>query len=255
VGDCLVGEAVPGLALVDTRTTFTPGGTLSGRIAAVTHGRAADAVVCVADNAAGPVLVLADVRRAVDRQAVTTADLGGPVADLVVADAPAVALTTPGDTEGLARHEATVALVLAAEQVGGATGCLTGIVDYAGVRTQFGQLIGSYQAIQHRCSTLAIAATAARALVAAAAAATDAGQDQQARTLGLLARAEAAEVFNRAADDYIQVSGGIGFTWEHDAHLYFRHARSTAALGGVPVRHRDAAVEAGCLDLLLAPAS
>ena len=53
------------------------------------------------------------------------------------------------------------------------------------------------------------------------------------------------------AQDCIQVHGGIGFTWEHDAHLFFRRARATAAIGGTPAQHRDRAVEAGCLDLLV----
>jgi alkylation response protein AidB-like acyl-CoA dehydrogenase len=89
----------------------------------------------------------------------------------------------------------------------------------------------------------------ARSLLVAAARAIDRGSADHG--LSLLAKAEASEVFRSAADGLIQVSGGIGFTWEHDAHLFFRRARSTAVLGGTPEELRDRAVSEGCLDLLL----
>ena len=86
--------------------------------------------------------------------------------------------------------------------------------------------------------------------VGAAAQAHDAGDDAVAEQLALLAGAEAADSYSVASDALIQVSGGIGFTWEHDAHLHFRRARTTATLGGTPDRLRHRAVAAGCLDLL-----
>ena len=255
VHDVLAGDAVPGLSVLEVSDAAPEyaDGVLSGRIAAVTHGTDADLVLCVARTVAGPAAVLVDVRSAADRFLVPSADGGLALADIVVDGAPAVHVTR--DADGLDRHRHLVRLLLAAEQVGGATGCLTGMVDYAAIRHQFDQAIGSYQAIQHRCANLAIDIAAARALVAAAAAATDSGEHEAARQLGLLARAHATDVFDVAADGYIQVSGGIGFTWEHDAHLFFRRARTVAALGGTAARHRDLAVEACCLDQLLAPVS
>src|SRR5699024_2783752 len=122
-------------------------------------------------------------------------------------------------------------------------------VEYAKVRTQFGQVIGGYQAIQHRCATTAVDIASARSLLVAAARASDRGGVDHG--LSLLAKAESSEVFRSAAGGLIQVPGGIRFTWEHDAHLFFRRARSTAVLGGTPEELRDHAVSEGCLDLLL----
>ena len=147
--------------------------------------------------------------------------------------APAALLTEPGDGVTLGRRRRLSSLLLAAEQVGGAQSCLNGMVEYATVREQFGKLIGTYQAIQHRCAQTAVAIASARALVGAAAQAHDAGDDAVAEQLALLARAEAADSYSAASDALIQVSGGIGFTWEHDAHLYLRRAYGIAQfLGG-----------------------
>src|SRR5699024_8584767 len=140
-------------------------------------------------------------------------------------------------------------LLVAAEQVGGAEGCLHATVEYAKVRTQFGQVIGGYQAIQHRCATTAVDIASARSLLVAAARAIDrGGVDHGVR---LLAKAESSEGFPCAADGLMQVSGRIGFTWAHDAQLFFRRARSPALLGGTPAELRDHGVSEGCLDLLL----
>jgi alkylation response protein AidB-like acyl-CoA dehydrogenase len=216
----------------------------------VTHGTVADLVLAVAQGPDGrvPVLIRLDGGAGeVIRHPLRAMDLTARPADLHLGSVPASVLAGPGS---LARMGDVARLLLAAEQVGGAQGCLAHTVGYAKIRTQFGQVIGSYQAIQHRCAEVAIAVAAARALVLAAARALEAGEDESAHQLVLLAGAEAAEAFTAASDVLIQVHGGIGFTWEHDAHLYFRRARATAALDGQPSRLRDEAVTAGCLSLL-----
>ncbi|MEP9414890.1 acyl-CoA dehydrogenase family protein [Gordonia sp. VNQ95] len=190
----------------------------------------------------------------VERSAVPTIDLATPLADVTVVDVPAIVLVAPGNMVGLQRFRNAQMLLLAAEQVGLAQGCLKQMVEYASFREQFGVRIGTYQAISHRCARTAVSIAAARALVAAAAEEIDRGNDTAATQFTLLARAESADAQAAASDALIQVSGGIGFTWEHDAHLYFRRARATGALGGIPARLRDAAVRAGCLDLLLSEA-
>ncbi|MGV9711547.1 acyl-CoA dehydrogenase family protein [Gordonia sp. NPDC003424] len=229
-------------------------GRLSGRVPAVTHGTAAGLVLCVAQTPEGPALAVAAPAACptgVERIGLPSIDLATPLADVVLAEVPAVLLTAPGDGEALQRFRTVEALLLAAEQVGGGEGCLGAMVAYAKVREQFGTLIGTYQAIQHHCATTAISVAAARALVAAAADAAAGGDDRAARQLTLLARADAADAFTGASSTLIQVSGGIGFTWEHDAHLFFRRARATTAIGGTPAQFRDRAVAAGCLDLLV----
>ncbi|MGI5158965.1 acyl-CoA dehydrogenase family protein [Microbispora sp. CA-102843] len=235
-----------------------PEGRVSGVVRQVTHGMTADALLMVAAGPQGPAVVLvplgshADGRALVTRGPVRAVDLTARPADLYLDRAPAVPMTTPGDASAVARLGDVARLLLAAEQVGGAQGCLGHMVEYAKIRSQFGQPIGAYQAIQHRCAEVAIAVTAARALVLAAARAVDAGDHEQAHQLVLLAKAEASEAFTAAADALVLVHGGIGFTWEHDAHLYFRRARAAAALDGQPSRLRDAAATAGCLSLLTA---
>lgn len=254
----LVGEVLAGSSIRVVRSgpdfrgeTGSLAGRLTGRIEAVTHGGVAGLILTVATTAAGPAVVLAAPGSAAARSPVPGVDLATPLADVVVADAPAVLLTRPGDDDAVTRFRTVEALLLAAEQVGGTQGCLDHMVDYAKVREQFGVVIGTYQAISHRCATTAIAAAAARSLVASATEAVDNHDTTLARQYTLLARADAADAYTAASNALIQISGGIGFTWEHLAHLYFRRARATAAIGGTPAQLRDRAVEAGCLDLLL----
>ncbi|WP_289009447.1 acyl-CoA dehydrogenase family protein [uncultured Thermomonospora sp.] len=253
----LTGRAVPALAAAgeDAPAPTLTAGRLHGTAARVTHGRVADLVLCPVRTDQGPAMALAAIPPQAARSALATVDLTTPRADITVDGAPAVPVTAPGDRADLERHRTVAWLLAAAEQVGGAEGCLAAMVSYAAVREQFGRPIGSYQAIQHRCADTAIDATAARALVAAGANACDGGDRENAHRLALLARAEAAECFLAAAGGLIQVSGGVGFTWEHDAHLYFRRARATAVAEGTPEQFRHRAVEAGCLELLTAPIS
>ncbi|MET9199567.1 acyl-CoA dehydrogenase family protein [Gordonia sp. NPDC003585] len=250
VESILAGSAVVGTPTGDNTLTYADG-RVSGRLGAVTHGAVAHVIVASVSTPQGPALALIHTGDArIERTSVPGVDLVVPLADIAFSDTPALLLTTPADAGVLARHHRLETMLLAAEQVGGAQGCLTGMVEYAKVREQFGQVIGTYQAISHRCAHTAVATAAARALVVAAADAHDADNASAAEQIVLLARAQAADTYSDASSALIQVSGGIGFTWEHDAHLYFRHARATAAIGGTPDQFRDRAVTAGCLDLL-----
>jgi alkylation response protein AidB-like acyl-CoA dehydrogenase len=148
-------------------------------------------------------------------------------------------LLEQGPLDVLRRTVATSArLAIAADMVGAAESCLQMSVDYAKTRTQFGRPIGSYQAIKHKCADVLIAIERARTLVFTAAAAVDAG-DPAGDTDALAALIVAGESFQKAADENIQIHGGIGFTWEHDAHLFFRHARFSARLLGDSYRNRS----------------
>lgn len=260
IEDFLRGAVIVGISthVDDTDLPQFTGGRIHGRVRAVTHGASAGLVLCGVRTPSGPALAVAVPAprpTTTERVPVRSVDLATPLADVILADVPAVLLTEPDDGQALQRFRTSEALLLAAEQVGGAQGCLGQMVAYATVREQFGAVIGTYQAIQHHCATTAVTITAARALVAAAADAADDGDDRRRRQLTLLARADAADAFTGASSTLIQVSGGIGFTWEHDAHLFFRRARATAAIGGTPARLRDRAVAAGCLELLVGAAS
>jgi len=132
-----------------------------------------------------------------------------------------------------------VRALVAAEAVGGAEACLDMSVDYAKVRKQFGKAIGSFQAIQHKCADMLLLVESARSAAWYAACAID----EDAEDLEIAARAAkayASDAFFVCAGENIQIHGGIGFTWEHDAHFYFKRARAMSSLFGEPREHREA---------------
>lgn len=132
----------------------------------------------------------------------------------------------------------TVASVaLAAEAVGGAQACLDMAVDYAKDRIQFGRPIGSFQAIKHMCADMLVSVESAKSAAYYAAWAVD-EDDEELGIVAPLAKAYCTEAYFKAAADNIQIHGGIGFTWEHDAHLYFKRAKSIELLFGSPADHR-----------------
>jgi alkylation response protein AidB-like acyl-CoA dehydrogenase len=127
---------------------------------------------------------------------------------------------------------------LACEQVGGAQAVLEMTVEYLNVRHQFGRPIGSFQAIKHRCADLLVEVESARSAAAYASTAMAAGADD-ASVAASIAKVYCSQAFYHVAAESIQMHGGIGFTWEHSAHLYFKRAKSSEALFGWPAHHRD----------------
>ena len=122
--------------------------------------------------------------------------------------------------------------LLAAEAVGGATDCVESAVEYAKVRKQFGRTIATFQAVKHHCANMLVSAESALAAVWDAARA-ESEDEQQFRLVAAVAATLAFPAYARNAELNIQVHGGIGFTWEHDAHLHLRRALVTSAvLGG-----------------------
>ncbi|MFF4400339.1 acyl-CoA dehydrogenase family protein [Streptomyces sp. NPDC001480] len=139
----------------------------------------------------------------------------------------------------LAAHGDTVATVLAAEAVGAADRVLERTVEYVGQREQFGRAIGSFQAVKHRLADVYVQVQAARSAAYYAAWATAHGE-----RVGGLALAQALDALRCAAGEAIQLHGGIGFTWEHEAHLYFKRAAGDELLFGPVHRLRARAAEA-----------
>src|SRR6185312_16463233 len=125
-------------------------------------------------------------------------------------------------------------VALAAEQLGAAQRCLDMAVGYAKERIQFGRAIGSFQAIKHRCADMLVSVEGARSAVVHAAGAAD-GPDLA--TAAAVAKMTCSEAFLQAALDNMRIHGGIGFTWEHDAHLYVRRAKATELIFGSPDHH------------------
>ena len=127
---------------------------------------------------------------------------------------------------------------LACEQVGGAQAALEMTVEYVNIRQQFGRPIGSFQAIKHRCADLLVEVESARSAAAYASTAVAAGADD-ASVAASIAKVYCSQAFYHVAAECIQMHGGIGFTWEHPAQLYFKRAKSSEALFGWPAYHRE----------------
>lgn len=138
---------------------------------------------------------------------------------------------------GLERALSMARVALAAEQVGGAQRCMEMSVDYAKTRHQFGRPIGSFQAIKHRCANMLMKVEHARSAAYYAARVTE--DPEELALAAPLAAAVASEAYVWVAGETIQVHGGIGFTWEHDAHVYLKRAKASSLLFGSPGYQRD----------------
>jgi alkylation response protein AidB-like acyl-CoA dehydrogenase len=211
----------------DLTATETPDGwVVDGRAELVLDGARADVLVVVARTVTGWGLFEVDARiGAVDRTPAVTVDATRVLADLQLAAAPARCLrNTPLTTEDVCALVDRMVVPLAAEMTGSAVACLEQTLDYLRTRHQFGRPIGSFQALKHRCADVAVAITVAQEMVFAAAEMADAGDRAGLHVAGPLLLARAAEVFLDAAEEAIQLHGGVGFTDEVDIGLYYKRA-------------------------------
>lgn len=228
------GEDAPGATLGD--------GMMTGAALHVPHGANADLYVVAAANG------VAIVERSAPGLSVTpltTMDQTRPYARLDFGGATADVLP-----DGAAALKAALAngwLMIAADALGGAQACLDRTVAYAQERVQFGRTIGSFQAVKHRLANMMVEIEQTRSAVYWAACAVDEGSPEAALALHA-AKAFACDTYQNCAGEMIQLHGGIGFTWEHDAHLYFKRARSDASLLGTPDWHREEVAKLAGLD-------
>jgi alkylation response protein AidB-like acyl-CoA dehydrogenase len=139
--------------------------------------------------------------------------------------------------EWLASLLVTATICLTGEQVGGAKRVLEISVDYAKSRQQFGRFIGSFQAIKHKCATLYLETESAGAVSRYAAWTVDEGM-ADAAVAASMAKSYCSEVFTHAAAENIQIHGGVGFTWDNDAHIFLRRAKTSEVFLGDPTHHR-----------------
>ena len=210
---------------------------LTGEAHHVLDGDEADVLLAAARTPAGVALFEVDPRgRGVTRAAVTTMDTARRLAIVRLDRAAGRPIGADAGGAALARARDLACIALSAEQVGAAQRALELTVAYSKVRVQFGQAIGSFQALQHRMAGLHVLVESARSLSYAAADAAAEG----AADLGL--RAAAAKVYcsealARAAGEMIQLHGAIGITWEHDAHRYLKRAHGAGQLFGRPAEH------------------
>jgi alkylation response protein AidB-like acyl-CoA dehydrogenase len=221
----------------------TPSGdgwVLNGHKSFVLDGHVADLILVVGRTDAGISLFsVAGDADGLTRTPLATMDQTRKQARLEFSGTPARLIGTDGGAEaGLSKTLDLAAVALAAEQVGGAQRCLDTAVEYAKTRIQFGRPIGSFQAIKHKCADmlLEVESSKSAAYYAGWAAAED---SDELPVVASLAKSYCSEAYFHAAAENIQIHGGIGFTWEHPAHLYFKRAKSSELLFGDPAYHRE----------------
>jgi alkylation response protein AidB-like acyl-CoA dehydrogenase len=226
---------------VATRATRTADGyTLDGTKTLVVDGHIASLLLVVAEADGGPSLFAVEAGEpGLTRRRLESLDMTRKLARVELSGTPARLVAAEGDAARIVERTLRLAAVaLAAEQVGAAQKCLEMSVDYAKLRVQFGRPIGSFQAIKHKCADMLLEVESARS-AAYYAAWTAADASPELAVVAPLAKAYCSEAFANAAAETIQIHGGIGFTWEHDAHLYYRRAKSSEQFLGSPAEHRD----------------
>jgi alkylation response protein AidB-like acyl-CoA dehydrogenase len=233
--------------LAEVAATAKPadgGWAVTGAKLYVIDGDTADLVLVVAHAPDGPgVFAVERGAPGVESARLDTLDLTRSLASVTLHEAPAVRVGADRDAAVWLSEVRDLALAaLAAEQLGGAARCLEMSVEYAKVREQFGRPIGSFQAIKHKCANLLLDVESGRSAVQAASEAV-AGRQPDAALAATLAYVYCSRAFTRAAKECIQIHGGIGYTWEHDAHLYLRRAKSSELLFGPPARQRTRLAE------------
>lgn len=211
---------------------------LNGTKTFVLDGGTADLVLVAGRTAAGISLFAIDQTDSLTRRELSMLDPTRRQARIDFSDTPAELIGLEGQAWPALSHALDIAAAgLAVEQVGGAQRCLELAVEYAKTRRQFGKPIGSFQAIRHKCADLMLDIECARgaAQYAVQAAACGAAELPAAASL---AKAYCSEAYVRAAAANIHIHGGIGFTWEHPAHMYFKRAKSSGLLLGDAAYHR-----------------
>lgn len=219
-------------------------GTLTGTVERVVDGGAGDVLLVAASGPDGIGLYAVEAASpGVQRTPLVTLDLTRPQATIALTAAPAQVVAASDEADRVIAHAFQVAsALLAAEQVGAAQHLLDLSVEYAKSRLQFGRQIGSFQAVKHRLADCLVDLEHARSAMYHAAWALTDGTDDPALAASI-AQATASAAFAKIAADTIQVHGGIGFTWEHQAHLYFKRATTDAALLGSAEAHRSRVAE------------
>jgi alkylation response protein AidB-like acyl-CoA dehydrogenase len=223
-----------------TATAAGDGWTIDGVKSFVLDGHTASLIIVAARTGKGVSLFAVDGGAAgLTRTALSTMDQTRKQAKLEFAGTPATLIGAEGEGWSVLSKVLDLAAVgLAAEQVGGAQKVLEMAVEYAKVRVQFGRPIGSFQAIKHKCADMLLEVESAKSaayygLWCAA------EMNDELPSVASMAKAYCSEAYFHATAENIQIHGGIGFTWEHPAHLYFKRAKSSELLFGDPSYHRE----------------
>ncbi len=246
------GESIATLAITDdagqwdlatTSTTASQtasGWRLNGVRSYVTDGSVASVIFVPAMTGAGlSLFAVAGDDPGVERTPLATMDQTRKQSRVVLSDAAGTLVGVEGGAlEGLQTTLRIAAAALAAEQVGGAQRVLDSSVEYAKSRVQFGRPIGSFQAIKHKCADMLLDVESAKSAAYYAAWAAQ-ELNEELPVAASLAKSFCSEAYFHCAAENIQIHGGIGFTWEHSAHLYFKRAKSSELFLGDPAYHRE----------------
>jgi alkylation response protein AidB-like acyl-CoA dehydrogenase len=221
-------------------TAAGDGFTLTGTKMFVLDGHTASLVIVAARTPKGVSLFAVDGSASgLTRTALSTMDQTRKQAKLEFSKTPATLIGTEGGGWQVLSTVLDLAAVgLAAEQVGGAQKVLEMAVEYAKVRVQFGRPIGSFQAIKHKCADMLLEVESAKSAAYYGMWCASEMNDEL-PSVASLAKAYCSEAYFHATAENIQIHGGIGFTWEHPAHLYFKRAKSSELLFGDPTYHRE----------------
>jgi alkylation response protein AidB-like acyl-CoA dehydrogenase len=214
--------------------------TITGAKSFVLDGHTANLIIVSARTAKGVSLFAVEGNaKGLTRTALSTMDQTRKQAKLEFNDTPAKLIGTEGKGgEVLSQVMDLAAVALAAEQVGGAQKVLEMAVQYAKDRIQFGRPIGSFQAIKHKCADMLLEVESSKS-AAYYGMWCAAEMNEELPSVASLAKAYCSEAYFHAAAENIQIHGGIGFTWEHPAHLYFKRAKSSELIFGDPTYHRE----------------
>ncbi|MEI2654212.1 MAG: acyl-CoA dehydrogenase family protein [Microthrixaceae bacterium] len=214
--------------------------TLTGEKMYVLDGTIANLILVAAKTAGGVSLfaVQGDAS-GLTREGLSTMDQTRKQARLTFDATPAKLIGTEGGGWAVLSQVLDLAAVaLAAEQVGGAQECLEMAVQYAKDRVQFGRPIGSFQAIKHKCADMLLEVESAKSAAYYAGWCASELNDEL-PSVASLAKSYCSEAYFHTTAENIQIHGGIGFTWEHPAHLYFKRAKSSELFLGDPTYHRE----------------
>jgi len=213
---------------------------LDGSKRCVIDGHTADVILVAARTDAGIELFRVEANAVgLQRTSIPALDLTRKLATLNFSKTPALKISEGDQKESLEIVLARTVAALAAEQTGGAQKCLDMAVDYAKTRLQFGRPIGSFQAIKHKCADMLVEVEFAKSAAYQACFEIAAGADDASASCAI-AKSYCSETYFHAAAENIQIHGGMGFTWEHPAHLYFKRAKASELLFGDPTSHREA---------------
>ena len=213
---------------------------LRGMVTGVADALPAGVLLVPADGVPHGLYLVDMSASGVAKAPVTSLDMTRQLCDLSFDDAPGTLIASgPAASRALDSALSAGAGILAAEQIGLAQRCLDMTVAYVKERRQFARPVGSFQGLKHRLADLWVAVTQARAASRYAAACLASGSPD-ARVAVALAKAYCSEVAVNAAQECVQMHGGIGFTWEHTAHLYLKRAKADSIGFGTPDAHRAA---------------